>query len=109
MIKFVRTEHKNPYPLEDIVGMLPYCWDVGDPRSAVIQHNEKQIGNGPFSNMKGFKLDPETLFLSYPGDPTLKPLAIASLPLTKERIVVYQYAWVAIVQEDGNFVVDRRD
>jgi hypothetical protein len=110
MLQFKRTEHHFPYALEHIVGALPYCWDANDPRPAKEQHDEKQMGNGPWHDFKGkFKLDPETYFLKYPGDTVLKPLAIGELPLTKEKIIVYAHAWVVILQENGDWTVDRRD
>ncbi len=113
MIRFDRTVHKHPYGdvrLEDIVGALVLCWDKNDPRPAIEQHDERQMGNGPWSDSKGkFKLDPETYFLKYPGDPAYKPMAIAELPLTKQKIIVYNHAWVVILDEDGSWTVDRRD
>ena len=119
MIRFERTEHKHPYGnhvrLEDIVGALVICWDKADPRPAIEQHDEGQMGNGPWSDSKGkFTFDPETYFLKYPGDPAYKPLAIANLPLTKQKIIVYDSAWVVILDEDKPFAdstwtVDRRD
>lgn len=109
MIQFTRTKHYPQMSLEDAVGLLPFCWDTSDPRTAVEQHDERQVGNGPFSDFKGFTYDTETEALKYPGDPALLPLAFAVLPLSRERIIVYPHAWVAIVQDDGSYRVDRRD
>jgi hypothetical protein len=45
--------------------------------------------------------------LSYPGDPALYPVARAQL--RDELILLYPYAWVAIVQPDRSFEVCRMD
>lgn len=117
MIQFKLTEAGSRYTgrVTDFVGFLPHCWDPTDPRDAITQHDERQMGNGPWveSFPSKWKFDPETRKLRYPGDPSMEPLAEAHLPLTGETILVYQHAWVAIVQQhdDGSWSVsvDRRD
>lgn len=110
MIRFAKTEHApKEYDVTDIVGARILCWDANDPRPAIEQHDERQMGNGAWSDFKGFKFDPEKHTLNYSGDPALKPWAVADLPLTAQTIYVYQSAWVCIVDNDGSFTVDRRD
>lgn len=115
MITFNRTEHYPHIALRDAVGALPLCWDASDPRGAIAQHDERQMGNGPWSNFNTgpassrFTFHREDGALRYPGDPDLLPLAWAELPITGEKIYVYPHAWVAIVQSSGVFSVDRRD
>lgn len=113
MIQFHLTGHGRKYTqrVSDVVGALPLCWDPADPRPAIIQHDERQMGNGKWQNSfpSKWKFDPTDNSLKYPGDPRMKPMAEAHLPLTSERIYVYAHAWVCIVQADGTFTVDRRD
>jgi hypothetical protein len=56
--------------------------------------------------MKNFKLL-EGDKLSYPGDPVLEPLG--EIQLRDERIVMYQYSIVAVIQPDGSFEAARMD
>lgn len=113
MIQFTRTA--NPaygqmVSLDEAVGFLPHYWDATDPTPAVAQHDAMSPPGGPWSDFSnGFRYDPVTEALQYPGDPDLLPLAFAVLPLSRERILVYPSAWVAIVQDDGTYTVDRRD
>jgi len=109
MITFTRTEHHPKVSLEAAVGYFPFFWDAQDSRKAVEQHDAKSPPGGSFGDFQGFTYDKETEALKYPGDPALKPLAFAVLPLSRERIVVYPHAWVAIIQDDGSIQVDRRD
>jgi hypothetical protein len=121
MLEFKPTKHlRAGYPLEAVVGVLPLCWDPADPRPALEQHDERQMGNGPWDNFNShpgrkdkFTFDPETGALSYPEDPDMLPLAEATLPLTGEKIYVYESAWVAIVSPGGmgtgTVSIDRRD
>jgi len=43
----------------------------------------------------------------YPGDPPL--YWAAQTILRNERIVIYPYAMVAVVQADGSFLIQRMD
>lgn len=113
MIHFTLTDQGRKYTgrVSDVVGALPLCWDPSDARDAITQHDERQMGNGPWSDILSakWKFDPADRSLKYPGDRKMLPLAEAKLPLTDEVILVYQHAWVAIIQSDGSFTVDRRD
>jgi hypothetical protein len=46
-------------------------------------------------------------FVMSKGDPALEPLA--AIPFRNELILIYKFAWVAIVQKDGSFDVARLD
>lgn len=114
MIQFTRTEQQPRMSLDQCVGALPYCWDASDPRPAIVQHDERQMGNGPFRKQPDpkWKWSADDHGLRYPGDPAMFPLATAKLPLSGEMILVYPHAWVAIVQTGANprlVSVDRRD
>jgi hypothetical protein len=49
----------------------------------------------------------EDLTMLYPGDPPL--YWAAQTILRNERIVIYPYAMVAVVQADGSFLIQRMD
>lgn len=59
---------------------------------------------GGWQKFRGFSMGKDGS-LSYPGDPDMKPLAKGWL--RDERIFVYEFDWVAIVQPDGTFEVAR--
>lgn len=91
----------------DILGLIPAFIFESDPRSAAEQFNERYAHGGGWRPMSGWGLEPGSFALKYPGDPALHPVAGAWL--REERIFVYPYAWVAIVQADGSFEVARMD
>lgn len=89
-----------------MLGFIPDFLHEGNPKSAKEQlHNNYGHGGGwrPFP---GFKMN-EKKQLTYPGDPPTIPLAEGKL--REETIIIYQHAWVAIVQPDGTFEVARMD
>ena len=73
----------------------------------------KQIDNnyqhgGGWRHYDGFKMGSQHELISqYPEDPPLFPLAIGTL--RGEKLYFYDYAWCAVVQEDGTFEVARID
>lgn len=87
------------------LGFLPTFVDPTDPRSAAAQFDANYQFGGwrPF---EGFKLNDDNS-LSYPGDPTKRPIATATL--RDETICVYEHAWVAVIQPDRSFQVCRMD
>jgi len=85
-----------------ILGMI----DPGDPRPAREQLNAGYQPSG-WHPQDGFKFNPKTGLMSYPGDPPLSPLS--AIPLRREMIVLYPYSYVAIVQPDGAFEIARMD
>lgn len=88
----------------DLLGFIPSFLYEDDPRPAREQIAERYIaGWQPFP---GFTFS-EDLNLFYEGDPPLDPIAYTKLH--EEVILVYHYAWVAIVQPDATFEVARLD
>lgn len=85
------------------LGFIPSFLNEDDPRPAKEQFNTNYI-SGWFPST-GFTMTGRVL--NYPGDPPLKPLAI--LEFREELVLVYPYAWVAVVQRDGTFEVSRMD
>lgn len=93
--------------LLDLIGFIPSFFHEHDHRPAAEQIMESYIGG--WNNFKGFTLDTSTMTLKYPDDPDMHPFIVATLP-TQEKVYVYPYAWVMVLQPDGEtFEVDRLD
>ena len=92
---------------QDLVGFIPTFLRESDPRPAAAQFNERYAHGGGWSPMEGWALEIDSCAISYPGDPAYQP--VAAIDFRDERIYVYQHAWVAIVQADGSFEVERMD
>jgi hypothetical protein len=92
----------------DMLGFIPSMISEDDERPAAEQFNSNYAHGGGWRPMDKWKLDPDGCAITYPGgDPPLKPLALAVL--RDELILVYPYAWVAIVGKTGSFQVARLD
>lgn len=91
----------------DHLGFIPMWLEESNPRPAREQLDAGYSFAGGWQPFKGFTLGQDSLSLSYPGDPPLKPLAYTILH--KEKIVMYPHAWVAIIQPDNSFEVCRMD
>jgi hypothetical protein len=91
----------------DALGYIPDFLSNWDEESAAAQINKNYSHGGGWSPMNGWKFDPVTSALVYPGDQPMKPLA--ETMLRDERILVYPSAWVAIVQPNGAFQVAKVD
>lgn len=102
MIKF-----HDPRVTEEHLGLIPDFFRADDPRSAKVQAGDRYRHGGGWNPMKGFQFNPETCCLEYTDDEPTRPLA--EWMLREERIIVFEYAWVAIVQKDGSFEVSRMD
>jgi hypothetical protein len=96
----------HPRATPDHVGVIPYWLDEEDPRPARDQLNEKYAHGGGWRPFEGFKMG-HNLSIKYPGDPAHPPLAI--MKMRNETVVVYEHAWVAIIQEDKSFEICRMD
>jgi hypothetical protein len=97
----------HPRATMDHIGLIPNFLVEEDPRPASEQFDERYNFGGGWRPMSNFKMDPKTFVLKYPGDPTFAP--IARIEFRKERIFIYEHAFVCIVQEDGSFSVARMD
>lgn len=107
MIRFEKTEHApKHYHIDDIVGAIQLFVSPYNEDSAAKQLDNAYPHGGGWRPFKGFELR-EGNALKYPGDKPLKPWAVAKL--RNETICVYEYAWVAVIQEDGSFEVCRMD
>lgn len=90
---------------DGVLGYVPLFLNTSDPAPAKEQFEKNYIG-GWFPLM-GWKFDPITRKLTYPGDQELKP--IAETKLRDETILMYPSAWVMILQPNGNYEVSRLD
>jgi hypothetical protein len=91
----------------DLVGYLPTFASESDPRKVAEQFNETYAHGGGWSPMQGWNFEPQSGAITYPGDPPLHP--VAAMMCRDELILVYEHAWVAIVQEDRSFEIARMD
>lgn len=96
----------HPRMTHEHLGLIPSFLIESDPRSAREQINEHYSHGGGWSDFKGFTLNDDNS-ITYSGDPPLPPRA--SLKFRHELVVVYDHAWVAIIQPDRTFSIARID
>ena len=89
------------------LGFLPSFLSEKDPRPAAEQIHAHYGHGGGWNPQSGFTLHRETLALSYPGDPAMRPLAASKL--RDQMIYFYDYSYVLILEKDGKFEVARVD
>src|SRR5215469_1099991 len=87
------------------LGYLPEFVTDEDERPARAQIGERYVGG--WQPMDGFECDPVSGWLKFPGDPVMKPLAMARL--RDEVIWFYEYGWVCVMEPDCSFEVARLD
>jgi hypothetical protein len=92
----------------DLVGFMPLGVDPSSPIAAVPQLHAGYGHGGGWHDFEGFEFkDGDEPQLLYPGDPPTE--AVAFWNLREERIILFDHAWVAVVQPDGSFRVSRMD
>jgi hypothetical protein len=96
----------NPHFYRKDLGFIPEFLSEADPRPASIQLHHNYSHGGGWRPLAGWTLNPDDS-IAYPGEPALMPLAKATL--RDELILVYRYAWVAIIQPNRTFEVARLD
>lgn len=102
MITFIQH---HPEATLEVFGGIPFMLSEHDQRPVREQLDNGYRHGGGWSAMHGHTMQGDTLF--FPGDPPFEPLA--ELRVRDERIVIYDYSIVAIVQPDGSFEVARMD
>ena len=102
MWKLYNDQFKKEY-----LGLLPEIIQSTDPLPVREQIAEHYAHGGGYSPMDGWTLDTASNNISYPGDEPLIPRA--SLLVRDELVIVYDYAFVAIIQKNGDFAVQRMD
>jgi hypothetical protein len=102
---------KHPKAHPDMLGYIPTMIHDTDPRPAREQFDEAYGHGGGWNSFQGFTMLQNGNLL-YPDDPPVQLLfetvLHASTP-RRETIRFYDFAWVAIVQEDGSFDISRMD
>lgn len=92
-------------------GIIPEFLSVADPRPAKEQLHEGYAHGGGWQKFDGFELSParvtQGMTINYQGDPPYK--AVAWVRLRDELIVVFQGAWVAVIQPGGSYEIARMD
>ena len=91
------------------LGFIPSFLNIKDTRDAKTQLTEG-YGFG-WNDFQGFtmKYDENVghTTITYPDDPPL--MEIGRTELRDEVVIVFEHAWVAVVQKDGSFVISRMD
>lgn len=87
------------------VGALSDIFLDSDPRPAREQANERYIG-GWFPT-KGLTLRNDLLISKYKEDPPLR--LVAWTMLRKEKLMLFEAEYVAVVQKDGSYEIARMD
>jgi hypothetical protein len=111
-VHIIEIELLHPNVRSDIFGILPEFLDPRDPRPAKEQFNARYAHGGGWRPSKGWQLlKDNTLYysasLAEGEDPRHPPLA--QTKFRDELIVIYDHAWVAIIQPDRTFEVSRMD
>jgi hypothetical protein len=103
------TEWKlcHPRATYDMLGHLPFYLSEDNPRPAKEQLDQNYRHGGGWQPFQGHRFNPERLTLSYPGDPPMQ--AIGETKLRDERIILFESAWVVIIQKDGSYEIARMD
>jgi hypothetical protein len=103
----------HPRATHEMLGFIPSFLSENNPRGAVEQLDSAYKHGGGWHPFGGFELQRPiqwgvpTWRLKYPGDPAYLPLAYAFL--REELIVLFEHAWVVVVQPDGNWVCAHMD
>lgn len=99
---------RKGYSAFDMVGFTPEFLSTDDPDDAVTQLDKHYGHGGGWHDFSGFTFnDGAEPTLTYPGDPPT--LAVAWWKLRDERVILFDSAWVAVVQPDGSFRISRMD
>lgn len=98
----------DPHFRPEHLGFIPHFLDERVPLPAWQQINDNyQHGGGWTSFKRHWNLDLATMTLRYPGDPSMKPIAVADL--RDEQIFIYPYSWVLILQANMQWDLARID
>lgn len=96
---------RHPAFRAEMLGFIPSFLDERDPRDAKTQL-DAGYGYGRRWGSARMELGPNDELL-YPGDLPEPPLA--ECRLRDERIILYRFSFVAVIEPDGSFAVQRMD
>jgi hypothetical protein len=103
----------HPQATPEMLGFIPSFLNEADSADAVTQLHSAYAHGGGWSDFKGFELIASADLpivdwrLEYPDDPALRSIAYADL--RAERIVLFEHAWVAVIQPDFTYRISRMD
>jgi hypothetical protein len=111
-VYILEIELLNPHVNPEVFGIIPEFLNPDDPRPAREQFNERYAHGGGWCPSKGWQLLKDdsiyyTQSVEEGEDPRHSPLA--RFKFRNESIVLYDHAWVAIIQPDRTFEVSRMD
>ncbi len=106
MLNFVKTKHCK-VPVEHVAGNIVYFADEGNEMPLNEQFDKNYGFGGGWRPFEGFVFDPVEKTITYPEDPKYYPMAIAKF--RDQEIIMYEHAWVLILNADGSFEVSRMD
>lgn len=104
---WVAAPGKTAQQLSNALGLIPMLLDEDNPLPAAEQIDITYAHGGGWNKFEGFKVSDDHMTIQYPGDPPHHAVAYADL--RDERIIVFDYAWVMIVQKDGSYEIARLD
>lgn len=96
----------HPKACPEMLGFIPSFLSGADPRPAREQLDANYSHGGGWSPFSGFKMLPSG-DIQYPDDDVTHCLYEAKLRF--EVVRVYEHAWVAIIQANGEFEISRMD
>lgn len=93
----------------EAAGLIPEFLSEHDPRPAREQIHENYAHGGGWNSFHGFELRQHDgrYAIYYPGDPAMREVSRTSL--RDELIVLFQYAWLAVIQPNGTYEIARID
>ncbi len=87
------------------LGYIPGFLSEDDPRPAREQINQHYAHGGGWRPFTGFTVSEDRMRLIGEGDPDMKALAVGFL--RNEKLIFYEYEWLAIFQDDGSVEIAR--
>ena len=86
-------------------GYIPTFLSEGSDKSTIEQLDAGYVSG--WRKFDGFTLDKDTLTLSYPSDPPMRP--IDKTQFRDDIIALYPHAWVLVLMPSGEWEVCRMD
>ena len=93
--------------LADMFGFIPLFIDEKDNRPLREQLDEGYRHGGGWHPFEGFTFNKDDMTITYPGDPPNH--ALGSIQVRDETLILFQHAWVMILQKDGSHEISRMD
>ena len=103
---FIKNSLKEPFNIEQIVGIIPTFLNLNEPGTAAEQIDQYYISG--WNPIKGFELANDNATLLYPGDP---PLEWYCFTLFREEIIYFYMAGFVMIKNTitGYWEVARLD